>query len=137
MAKPRRKTFCFSSGKPGRPEIHPEAYEAVEHVYRRNYGHLNPKTRAQTALLKFELLRLEEAMQALPRDDHEELSRWAARLTAFMVKLGAPGIAGRRVANMVSALRKMRRKNPSAWGVNPFDDALAMVRNGEAEEPLS
>jgi hypothetical protein len=137
MARAHRKTYSYSAGKPGRPEIDSEAYEAVEHTYRRVYGHLNPKTRTQTGLLKIELGWLEEAQKALPRGDREELSRWAARLTAYMVKGSLPGVGGRRVANMASALKKMRKENPSAWGKNPFDEAVEMVKNGEADEPLS
>ena len=127
---PRRKV--------GRPEIYPETYEAAEHLYKRVYGHLNPRTRAAIGLLKFELARLEEVMRAVPRNG-EELSRWAARLVAY--ELGNPrirgGISGRRVANMLSDLDRMRRENPKAWGKNLFDEALEWIRNGDADEPAA
>lgn len=123
--------------KVGRPEIYPETYEAAEHLYKRVYGHLNPKMRAATGLLKFELARLEEAMRAVPRNG-EELSRWAARLVAH--ELSNPrirgGISGRRIANMLSDLKQMGTGSHAAWGKNPFDEALEWIRNGEADEPL-
>jgi hypothetical protein len=54
-----------------------------------------------------------------------------------MVKRSVPGVGGGRVANMASALKKMRQQDPMAWGKNPFDEVLEWIKNGEVDEPLS
>lgn len=140
----------MGSGTVGRIKTDPETYYAVDHLYRRIYGYLNPKTRARTGVLKIELDQLTEAQKAVPRED-DELSRYAARLVAHMlcepITLGEGDgvrvirvrgtVSGPRVTNMLSELKRMRQDEPGVWGKNPFDEVVDWMKGGEADEPLS